>query len=172
MVVAQSCPILCNPIDWGLPGSSVHGISQARTQEWVAIPFSIYSYQQSIKWCVNSIVQFSSVQFSRSVVSDSLWPHELQHARPPCPSPTPGVHPKPRPSSWWCHPAISSSVVPFFSCLNPSQQQKSRKQDTECNETLPVRSALDLGITCNLKNLFLRCLETLQGDWDLKHYMA
>ena len=59
---------------------------------------------------------FSSVQFSHSVVSDSLWPHESQHARPPCPSPTPGVHPNPCPSSRWCHPTISSSVVPFFSC--------------------------------------------------------
>ena len=60
--------------------------------------------------------QFSSVQFSCSVVSDSLWPHELQHARPPCPSTTPGVHSNSCPSSWWCHPAISSSVVPFSSC--------------------------------------------------------
>ena len=58
----------------------------------------------------------SSVQFSRSVVSDSLWPHELQPARPPCASPTPGVHSNSRPSSQWCHPAISSSVVPFSSC--------------------------------------------------------
>ena len=54
--------------------------------------------------------------FSRSVVSDSLRPHESQHARPPCPSPTPGVHSDSRPSSQWCHPAISSSVVPFSSC--------------------------------------------------------
>ena len=58
----------------------------------------------------------SSVQFSRSVVSDSLRPHESQHARPPCPSPTPGVHWDSHPSSQWCHPAISSSVVPFSSC--------------------------------------------------------
>ena len=57
-----------------------------------------------------------SVQFSRSVMSDSLRPHESQHARPPCPSPTPGVHWDSRPSSHWCHPAISSSVVPFSSC--------------------------------------------------------
>ena len=57
-----------------------------------------------------------SDQISHSVVPDSLWPHELQHARPPCPSPTPGVHWDSRPSSWWCHPAISSSVVPFSSC--------------------------------------------------------
>ena len=57
-----------------------------------------------------------SDQISRSVVSDSLRPHESQHARPPCPSPTPGVHWDSRPSGLWCHPAISSSVVPFFSC--------------------------------------------------------
>ena len=58
-----------------------------------------------------------SVQFSRSVVSNSLPPHELQHARPPCPSPTPGVHSDSRPSGGWSHSAISSSVVPFSSCL-------------------------------------------------------
>ena len=57
-----------------------------------------------------------SDQISRSVVSDSLRPHESQHARPPCPSPTPGVHWDSRPSSQWCHPAISSSVIPFSSC--------------------------------------------------------
>ena len=57
----------------------------------------------------------SSVQFSHSVVSDSLRPHELQHTRPPCPSPTPGVHPNPCPLSQWCHPTISSSFVSFFS---------------------------------------------------------
>ena len=59
---------------------------------------------------------FSSVQFSHSVVSDSLQPHESQNARPPCPSPTPRVHANPCASSRWCHPAISSSVVPFSSC--------------------------------------------------------
>ena len=59
---------------------------------------------------------FSSVQFSHSVMSDSLRPHESQHARPPCPSPTPGVYPDLCPLSWWCHPAISSSVIPFSSC--------------------------------------------------------
>ena len=59
---------------------------------------------------------FSSVQFSCSVVSDSLRPHEPQHARPPCPSPSPGVHSDSRPSSQWCHPTISSSVIPFSSC--------------------------------------------------------
>jgi len=58
-------------------------------------------------------VQFSSVQ---SLSHVWLWRHESQHARPPCPSPTPGVHSDSCPSSWWCHPAISSSVVPFSSC--------------------------------------------------------
>ena len=58
-----------------------------------------------------------SVQFSRSVVSNSLWHHEPQHAMLPCPSPTPTVHPNPCPLCWWCHPTISSSVVPFSSCL-------------------------------------------------------
>ena len=62
-----------------------------------------------------SSVQFSSVQFSRSVVSDSLRPHELQHARPSCPS-TPGVHSDSRLLSQWCHPTIWSSVNPFSSC--------------------------------------------------------
>ena len=62
------------------------------------------------------IVYVSSVQFSHSVVSDSLWPHEPQHVRPPCPSPTPEVYSNTRPLSRWCHPAISSSVNPF-SCL-------------------------------------------------------
>ena len=57
-----------------------------------------------------------SVQFSCSVVSDSLWPHESQHSRPPCPSPTPRVHSNSCPLSQWCHPAISSSVVSFSSC--------------------------------------------------------
>ena len=60
--------------------------------------------------------QFSSAQFSCSVVSDYLRPHEPQHTRPLCPSPTPGVYLNSCPLSWWCHPTISSSVVPFSSC--------------------------------------------------------
>ena len=64
-----------------------------------------------------SFLPFSAVQFSRSVMSNSLWPHGLQHARPPCPSPTPRAYSNSHPSSWWCHPTISSSVFPFFSCL-------------------------------------------------------
>ena len=64
----------------------------------------------------NTSNQFSSVQFSHSVMSNSLRPHELQHARPPCPSPTPRVYPNPCPLSRWCHPTISSFVIPFPSC--------------------------------------------------------
>ena len=71
----------------------------------------VFFYIQTI-----STHQFSSVQFSRSVVSDSSRPHESQLARLPCSSPSPGVHSDSRPSSQWCHPAISSSVVPFSSC--------------------------------------------------------
>ena len=66
-----------------------------------------------------------SVQLSHSVVSDSLRPHESQHARPPCPSPSPGVHSDSRPSIQWCHPAISSSVVPFSSCPQSVPASKS-----------------------------------------------
>ena len=84
-------------MDCSPPGSSVHGNFQARILEWVAI--SNYS-----------------VQFSYSVMSDALRPHELQHTRPPCPPPTPGVHSNSRPLSRWCHPAISSSGVLFSSC--------------------------------------------------------
>ena len=83
----------------------------------LVIDFLPRSKHLLISWLQSpSAVIFSSVQFSHSVVSDSLWPHELQHARPLCPSPTPGVHSYSHPSSRWCHPAISSSVVPFSSC--------------------------------------------------------
>ena len=73
------------------------------------------------------IKSISSLQFSRSVISDSLQPHESQHARPPCPSPTPGVHSNSCPLSLWCHPAISFSIVPF-SC----------PQSLPASESLPM----------------------------------
>ena len=68
-------------------------------------------------WVIKSSCNVSSAQFSHLVMSDSLQPHILQHARPPCPAPTPGVYSDSCPLSWWCHPTISSSVVPFSSHL-------------------------------------------------------
>ena len=77
---------------------------------WLSI-IVLYIPRSGIAW------SYGSVQFSLSVVSNSLWPHGLQHARPPCPSPTPGAYPNSCPSSRWCHSTISSSTVPFSSCL-------------------------------------------------------
>ena len=77
------------------------------------LKYIFYSYYIYLIFLYNVYV---SVQFSHSVLSDSFRPHELQHARLPCPSPTPGVHANSCPLSRWCHPAISSSVVPFSSC--------------------------------------------------------
>ena len=76
----------------------------------------VYAFNFTTENRLTHTLNYFSVQFSRSVVSDSLWLHESQHARPPCPSPTPGVYPNSCPSCWWCHPAISSSDVPFSSC--------------------------------------------------------
>ena len=81
------------------------------------------------------MVEFSSVQFSRSVMLDSLWPHELQHARPPCSSPTHEVYPNSCPSSRWCHLALSSSVVPFSSC----------PQSLPASETFPMSQLFTWG---------------------------
>ena len=77
--------------------------------------WSVLVIGDDVEFCQQPF-QPSTVQFSRSVVSDSLRPHESQHARPPCPSPTPGVHSDSCPSNQWCRPAISSWVVPFSSC--------------------------------------------------------
>ena len=89
-LVTQSCLTLCDSVDY-------------------------IACQTLLLWTYITITYISSVQFSSSVVADSLQPHELQHARPPCPSPTPGVHSNLCPLSRWCHPAISSSVIPFSS---------------------------------------------------------
>ena len=80
------------------------------------IMYSFIFQSSFVDFAKHLLTPFSSVQFSLSVMSNSLRPHESQHARPPCPSPTPGVHSNPRPSSRWCHPAISSSFIPFSSC--------------------------------------------------------
>ena len=91
------------------PWTAAHQASLSSTLCWSVLNFTS--------------IEFNSVQFSHSVMSDSLQPHESQHTRPSCPSQTPRVHPNPCPSSRWCHPTISSSVLPFFSCPNPSQHQ-------------------------------------------------
>ena len=128
----QSGPTLCYPMDWSPPGSPVHEILQATILEGVAIPTSRGSSWPRDRTCISYVSYigfmiippgkphqhvFSSVQFSCSVVSDSLQPHEQQHARPPWPSPTPGVYPNSCPLSRWFHLTISSSVIPFSFCL-------------------------------------------------------
>ena len=94
-----------------------------RTQNWILLLIKKLSNLRAKISCCSMLllgrhlrIHFSSVQFSHSVVSDSLRPHELQHARPPCPSPTPGICSNSCPLSWRCHPAISSFVVLFSSC--------------------------------------------------------
>ena len=134
----QSCLTAWDTMDCSPPGSSVHGIHQAIVAEWVVIPSSRESYwPRDQTLIISSIVRqilhpsatleahihmcsVSSFQFSHSVISNSLQPHDLQHARPPCPSPTPRIHSNSCPLSQWCHPAISSSVVPFSSCSQSS----------------------------------------------------
>ena len=98
-------------------------IKKAEGQRMYAFELCCWSRLLRVPWTARSTqsilfssVQFSSVHFSCSVLSDSLRPHESQHARPPCPSPTPGVQSDSHLSSQWCHPAISSSVVSFSSC--------------------------------------------------------
>ena len=94
--------------------------TQQGPQDWKRSAFIPIPKKGNVKECSNYCTLHSSHiladQISRSVVSNSLRPHESQHARPPCPSPTPGVHSDSCPSSQGCHPAISSSVIPFSSC--------------------------------------------------------
>ena len=87
----------------------------------------------------------ASVQFSHWVVCDSLQPHESQHVRPPCPSPSPGVHSNSRPSSRWCHAPISSSVVPFSSYPNPSQHQ-SLFQWVNSSHVICISEVIDISL--------------------------
>ena len=114
--LAQCCLTLCKPMNHSLPGSSVYGIFQARIMAWVPFPSPGDLPNPGIEpGCSELYTQEwgASVQFSLSVMSDSLWSHGWQHPRFPCPSPTPEV----TPLSQWCHSTISSSVVPFSSCL-------------------------------------------------------
>ena len=100
-------------------------------------------------------VQFSSVQFSRSVVSDSLWPHESQHTRSPCPSPTPGVHSNSYPSSQWCYPAISSSVISFSSC----------PQSLPASESFPMSQLFAWGVQSTGVSSLAPFLPMNTQDW-------
>ena len=140
---AKSCLTLGGPMDCSPPGSSVRGISQARILEWAAIPFFMVYSQTRDRTCISYIGQTSSlllsyqgspetrsVQSSPSVMSDSLRPYGLQHARLPCPSPTFGACSNSCPLSQWCHPTTSSSAIPFCSCLQsfPASRSFPRSQ--------------------------------------------
>ena len=119
--VAQLCLTLCDPMDCSTPGFPVHHQlrNAIKGKEPVLTPKEALPVSHSAftgRTLQRTMCEFSSVQFSSSAVSDSLRPHELQHARPPCPSPIHGVHPNLCPLSQWHHPTISSSVVPFSSC--------------------------------------------------------
>ena len=132
LYVLWSCLVIqsCLTLNCSLPGSSVLGILQARILEYV--------------------------QFSRSVMSDSLRPHEPQHARLPCPSPTPRAYSNSCPSSRWCHPTISSSVVPFSSCIQSFPASGSFPMSqffTSCGQSIGV-SASALVLPMNIQDWF------------------
>jgi len=132
LLAAQSCLSLCEPINYNAPGFSVKRNLMVRILKWIVIPFSSVSSWHRDWTQVSSIackfftiwatrealyVEFNSVQFNCSVVSDSLWPHGLQHVRLPCLSPTPKAYTNSCLLRRWCHPTISSSVSSFSSCL-------------------------------------------------------
>ena len=126
--VTQSCPTLCH--SWTVTRQAPLSMEFSRQEYWsgLLLPTPQNLPDPGIKPMSPASpplrhLESPSVQFSGSIVSNSLRPHESQHARPPCPSPTPGVYPNSCPSSRWCLPAISSSIVPFSSCPNPSQHQ-------------------------------------------------
>ena len=138
VLVALSCPTLVTP--WTIACQAPLSMGFSRQEYWTGLPFpsprdlpdpGIEPGSPALQADPSPFeLQFSSVQFSRSVVSDSLWPHESQHARPPCPSPTPGAHSDSRPSSQWCHPAISFSVIPFSSCPQSLPASESSNEST------------------------------------------
>ena len=147
--VTQSCPTLCDPMNCSVPGLPVHHQLPESTQthvRWVSDaiqpshPLSspsppalnLFQHQGLFKW-VSSLhqvakvlefqLQHQSFQWTPIVMSNSLWPHGLQHKRPPCPSPTLRVYSNSCSSSRWCHPTISYSVVTFSFCFSLSQHQ-------------------------------------------------
>ena len=112
------------------------------------------------RWRCQKNRKIASVQFSRSVVSDSLRPHEPQHARPPCPSQSPGVYPDSCPLSRWCHPAISSSVVPFSSC----------PQSLPSSESFPMSQLFawggqNIGVSASASVLPMNTQDRAPSEW-------
>ena len=104
---------------------------------------------------IKSIADSSFSPFSSVQSLSHVWPHESQHARPPCPSPTPGVHPNSRASSQWCHPAISSSVVPFSSC----------PQSLPASESFPVSQPFAWGGQSTGASASASVLPVITQDW-------
>ena len=103
---------------WGLNCAYSHpSPSKSMAQCSILVHQNLTLFRSSHCSLIQGLTWVSSVQFSRSVASDFLGPHGLQHARPPCPSPTPRIYLSSCPLSWWCHPTISSSIVPFSSCF-------------------------------------------------------
>ena len=166
-VCAQLFPTLCDPMDCTLPGCSVHGIFPGKnTGVDCHFLFQVLfltqelnlSLQHLLHWHTDSLPlsylgNLSSVQFSHSVMSDSLWPHGLQHTRPPCPSPTPRVYSNSCPLSWWWHPTISSSVVSFSShlqCFPASGSFQMSQFFTSCGQSTGV-SALTWVLPMNIQ---------------------
>ena len=90
---------------------------QLRVFKWLPLSLMLFLFIVLLYLYHKRVTEIGSVQFSHPDMYDYLWPRATQHTRPPCPSPTPRVHPKPCPSSRWCHPTMSSSVIPFSSCL-------------------------------------------------------
>ena len=130
---SHKAKLMRNAVTCDSPGlSSNHAVSEfivSAGHKWLSSPTFLDWSRELHSW---AIIFISSVQFSHSVMSDSLQPHESQHARPPCPSPTPGIHSDSHPSSQWCHPAISSSVIPFSSCPQPLPASVFSNESTLC----------------------------------------
>ena len=146
MYVCMSCLTRCNSMDCSPPVSSVHEVLQARVHEWVATSFSRGSSRPRIE-----PASLQSVQFSRSVMSDSLRPHESQHAGPPCPSPTPGVHSDSRPSSLLHLLLWQAGSLPLAPPGKPSGSSKSPHlvpfAPPPCCK-LPTGASLQVGSPC------------------------
>ena len=145
---------------WFLPGH--HLLVYSINFYWVSCRANYCAKQWKHKdeWNIlilkEPLFKSSSVQFSHIAVSNSLWPHGLQHTRTPCPSPTPRVHPNPCPSNRWCHPAISSSVFPFSSHLQSFSASGSFPQSqffTSGGQSIEVSAATSV-LPMNIQDWF------------------